>query len=161
MSPDHATVPLFSSSQSVVILPVNLSFPNKFDCSNYLLSIIAAYGVEDFLNGSQVIPMMYLSYSMGLTPKYITRKRINGTIQSSISGSVTNEVSRYLYGKQLARELWKTFEEVFASSVQSQIIELRLQIQTVKKEVLSIDDYVMSSKTLANNLSHRRTCSSQ
>lgn len=78
-----------------------------------LLSVILAYRVEEYVDGSHIVPSMYLSGAMIVSSEYYVWKRTNGMIRSWIFGSVTNEVSSYLYRKQSTYELWKTFEEVF------------------------------------------------
>lgn len=77
-----------------------------------LLSMVVAYGVEDYIDGAQMVPSMYLTGTTVILPEYALWKRVNGTIHSWIYGSVTNEVSGYLYWKQSARDIWKTFEDV-------------------------------------------------
>lgn len=58
----------------------------------------------------------------------------------------------YLTNRKTACELWKTYEELFSSLAQSRVMELKLQLQTVKKDSSKVDDYVMKLKNLDNNL---------
>lgn len=101
--------------------------------------MLTTYGINEFFDGSQVVPNIYLYGSNSSTPKYIAWKRNNETTCSWIYRSITSEVSRYLYGKKYAHNLWKKYEEAFVHSTQSKIMKLTLQIQTVKKEAQSID----------------------
>lgn len=145
-------------SQYVPVSPVSLSFPIKLDRSNYLiwneqlLCVIFAYGVEDFIDGTKEILEKFVPRTAKTSSEYSLWSCINGIIRSWIYGSVSFEVFGYLTGSKTAYELWKVYEDVFSSSAQSRVMELKFQLQTVMREDLFVDDYVMKLKTLADNL---------
>lgn len=51
------------------------------------------------------------------------------------NGSVSYEVPGYLTGPKTARELWQTFEHVFASSAQSRVTELGFNFKQSRKTI--------------------------
>lgn len=52
--------------------------------------------------------------------------------------------------------MWTTIEKNFSSSSHAQIMDLRLQLQTIQKGILSIDDYLQRVKEIFYHLFYNR-----
>lgn len=93
-----------SIANFVSVPPANLTFSIKLDSSNFLiwheqlLSLIVAYRLESYVDGSQFQPSKFLDFG-GVNPEFLMWIRINGTIKSWIYGFVMSEVSLTLVSK--------------------------------------------------------------
>lgn len=95
------------------------------------------------------MPEKFMTRTTRIVPELLVQSRNNGTIWSQINGSISSNLTGYLIESKPTYELSKIYKEIFSSSTQSHVMELKLQLQTVKKEGLTIDDYVLKMKTLA------------
>ena len=49
-------------------------------------------------------------------------------------------------------ETWKTLEMLYASQPRSRVLQLKTQLQTTRKGLLSMDEYLTKMKIFADNL---------
>lgn len=83
-----------------------------------------------------------------MTSGYIQWNRINNLVKSWIYGSVV----AHIVGNNSALEMWKILKNVFLASSNARVLDLHLQLQTVKKDAMSFEDYVQRIKTIAYHL---------
>ncbi|KAH7538420.1 hypothetical protein FEM48_Zijuj03G0197600 [Ziziphus jujuba var. spinosa] len=69
-----------------------------------------------------------------------------------IRAAISREVLRHLVGLQTTLNVWKTLETRYVSYSISQILSRRSQLQSTKKGDMSINDFWLKMKTIADNL---------
>ncbi|KAH7521754.1 hypothetical protein FEM48_Zijuj07G0066000 [Ziziphus jujuba var. spinosa] len=69
-----------------------------------------------------------------------------------IRATISCEVLRHLVGLQTTFDVWQTLESRYASHLKSQILCLRTQLQSTKKGGLSINEYWLKMKIIADDL---------
>ncbi|KAL5546106.1 hypothetical protein UlMin_005793 [Ulmus minor] len=57
-----------------------------------------------------------------------------------------------IIGHSTSHSAWQALEKIFSSSSRARIMQLRLELQTLKKGSMSIMDYLMKSKGFSDNL---------
>ncbi|KAL5540795.1 hypothetical protein UlMin_042408 [Ulmus minor] len=120
------------------------SLPIKLDRSNYILgksqmdNVIFSNGFEDFIEGKSIYP-----------DKETSSDR---TILSWIYSSLTPEIMAQIIGHSTSHSAWQALEKIFSSSSRARIMQLRLELQTLKKGSMSMMDYLMKLKGFSNNL---------
>ena len=57
-----------------------------------------------------------------------------------------------IIGHSTSHFAWTSLEKIFASSSQGRVMQLRLELQTMKKGSMSMIDYLMKIKGIANSL---------
>lgn len=119
-----------------------------------MLSTTQAHGFDDLLDKFYTPPIQFLPTSTRErhnNPEFFTWIRrdqyLVSWLLSSMSESMLGNVTRYVTAKiQLA------MENLFQSQSKARVMQLKLQLQTTKKVNLSIDDYIMKMRGLADSL---------
>lgn len=57
-----------------------------------------------------------------------------------------------IFRKTIAYQQWKSFEETFSSTTQSKILDLRSQLQTLRKEGLFVSEYIAKAQPISHHL---------
>ena len=73
-------------------------------------------------------------------------------ILSWIYSSVIPEIMGQRIGYQTSHEAWFALEKIFSASSKARVMQLQLEFQTMKKGSLSMMDYILKLKNLADNL---------
>ena len=58
-----------------------------------------------------------------------------------------------IVGLDTASEIWSTLDWIYVATSKSRLLELRTEIQSLKKDGLTVDEYVLKLKTLVDKLS--------
>ena len=145
--------------------------PAKLDRTNYLVwraqirASIIANGLEGFINGESQCPDRFLSsYKSAVSrseaqsssrrenPDYIEWKKIDKLLQSRMLSSMVDNVLSMVMDCDTSLELWEKLAEMFMSQSKARYMPLKMQIQTTKKEAMSISDYFNKMKKIADSL---------
>ena len=73
-------------------------------------------------------------------------------ILSWIYFSLIPEIMGQRIGYQTSHEAWFALEKIFSASSKARVMQLQLEFQTMKKGSLSMVDYILKLKNLADNL---------
>jgi hypothetical protein len=127
------TMALTSSYQQL-----NHALPVKLDRTNYVLwksqidNIVVANCFEDFIDGTSVCPEKELSACV-INPTFIAWRRQDRTILSWIYSSLTSAIMAQIIGHTTSQSAWNALEKTFSSSSRARIMQLRLELQSIKK----------------------------
>lgn len=149
-----------SSSASSLI-----QFPNQIDIKlthdNYLLwkseviPVICGFGLMSHLIGSSSLPSsLTLLYNGTVTsnPTYEAWMKQDQLILDWLLNSLSDDVLPQVVTCDTARALWHSLEQTYASQSQSPAMDLRLQLQTLKKDSSPISDYLNRMRFIADRL---------
>ena len=150
---------VFSSSND--ILPqtqvLNHTLPIKFDRNNYVLwktqmeNVIFANGFEDYIDGLKVCPPKETNTGV-LNPEFILWRRFDCMILTWIYSTLTLEIMGQIVGFQTSHAAWTTLEKIFSASSKAQVMQLRLEFQTIRKGSLSMMEHILRIKNISDNL---------
>ena len=73
-------------------------------------------------------------------------------IGSWLMGSMNEDIVTQMIGCNTAREIWLTLEQTYSSSSTTKIMQLKGQLQNLKKGNQSIRDYTTNVKNLVSTL---------
>ncbi|GMN71348.1 hypothetical protein TIFTF001_053389 [Ficus carica] len=149
--------------------PYQLAFPTlpslnqpitvKLDQNNFvlwknrLLNIIIENGLEEYIDGSYPCPPKLIDPQNRVqNPEYTTWRRFNRIIMSWIYASLTEEVMGQIVEYTTALEIWNALEQIYSSASMARIIELRNQLQFLKKGRMTAMEYIQKLKSLCNTL---------
>ncbi|KAL5787243.1 hypothetical protein ACOSP7_004192 [Xanthoceras sorbifolium] len=62
--------------------------------------------------------------------------------------SITQELLPEFVGCHTTCEAWKSIEQLFASQSKANVMQLKLQLQTLKKAGLSMTEYLKKKKSI-------------
>lgn len=159
-----APFPLFAGhSSSFLISNITNLISVKLDNHNYLLwksqflPVLRAHGLLGFVDGSCCCPPEFMIDSIGnvtkdINPHYITWIQQDQNILCWINATLTERVLAHIVGLKTSRAVWVALEKRFASLSRSHIIQLKTQLQSIKKGSQPISEYVQRIKHLVDSL---------
>ncbi|KAI4370820.1 hypothetical protein MLD38_019127 [Melastoma candidum] len=146
-------------SAQMQIPPGIFSSMVKLDSNNYPLwkgqitAAVIAGGLEEFIFGQTQPPPQYTD-DAGLLPNpdYRGWQRNDKMVMSLLFSALTPEpLSQVVYCKT-SREVWEVLKNRYESTSTTRIINLRTQMQQLKKEGRSMQQYLSSLKSLSDQL---------
>ncbi|KAK6141030.1 hypothetical protein DH2020_025211 [Rehmannia glutinosa] len=156
-----ATTSTAASTQISIIQPQNQLVSTKLDESNFLIwrqqvyTAIRGYGLEDFITKANNRPSELLTDDEGKeipNPSFIAWQRQDQLLASWILSSLSDSILTLMVGLESAKEIWHTLETNFTSQNTAKQMQLKLQLQTLRKNNMSIRDYLSKMKGLFDAL---------
>ncbi|KAI3427490.1 Protein kinase domain-containing protein [Psidium guajava] len=118
-----------------------------------LHTAIVAGGYEDFINGRSVAPAQYLDASMHtLNDDYKQWQRTDKSVMSLLYSSPSSEPLGQVVNCQTSFEVWETLRQRYESNSTTRIINLRTQMQQLRKDGLTMPQYLASLKSFSDQL---------
>ena len=163
-SPSSTCSPTLTSTQTPMILLSNISnlVSVKLDHSNYVLwkyqitSILKAYSVLSFVDGTQQCPPEYLQNSNGslqensLYQQWISRDQ---GLLTLINSTLSPTALSLVVGQTTAHGVWSILEKRYTSSSRSNILNLKMELHNIKKESTdSINSFLQKIKDTRDRL---------
>lgn len=134
-------------------LTIKLDQDNYLLWKNQLLNVIIANGFEEYIDGSHPCPSKFLDLQrQQINPEYTLWQRINRLIMSWLYSSLTESKVAQIVSCNTAFEIWGSLERTYASTSRSRIIELRTELQNIRKDGLSADEYIFKLKSIVDKL---------
>ena len=114
-------------------------------------NVIFANGFEDHIEGLKICPPQKTS-SGETNPDFVMWRRFDRMILSWIYSSLTPEIMDQIVGYQSSHAAWFALERIFSASLRARVMQLRLEFQTTRKGSLTMMEYILKLKSLADNL---------
>lgn len=154
-----------SSSPSLVTFSSsNPTISIKLDRSNYLLwrsqflPFLRCHQLVGYVDGTLPCPPQFLLDSTKKSTTtvnldYLHSQRQDQLLLGWLMSILSESVLAQCFGRTSLRSLWSTLEHLFASQSRARVMQLRFQLQTLKKGSLSMADYIQKCMSIADNLS--------
>ncbi|KAH6760097.1 hypothetical protein C2S51_017046 [Perilla frutescens var. frutescens] len=134
----------------------------KLNESNYLLwkqqvlATLEGFGLEGFLTGERKCPescvLGTLNEDIVPNPEFIAWNRQDKLIMSWLLSSMTNGILVGVTGLTTTKEIWDTLESNFTSQSRAKLMQLKYQLQTLKKGSMTMHEYLNKVKTYCDML---------
>uniref|UniRef100_A0A2N9IDE7 CCHC-type domain-containing protein n=1 Tax=Fagus sylvatica TaxID=28930 RepID=A0A2N9IDE7_FAGSY len=129
----------------------------KLDSLNYMVwklqltTILEAYSMIDHIDGSVQKPSQYLVDSAGIlttgvNPSFLSWKKRDKALLTLIYSTLSPPVLSMVVGLHSAQEVWSTLETRFTSTARANVLNLKLELQSVKKAIRTRDDSLTFEK---------------
>ena len=149
------TTQSFSQSPSPLLLLSNMSnlMSIKLDYTNYipwrhqLVTILEAYSLNDHIDGIATKPSPYVLDSVGNATSVVNLefqawKIKDKALLSLINSTLSPQVFSLVVGITSSREIWSTLEQRLTSTSRANILNLKLELQSLKKGNDSINNFL-------------------
>ena len=163
------TIPSTSTSsiamQSPLLLLSNLSnlMSIKLDYANYipwrhqLLTILEAYSLIEHIDGTALKPSPFALDTVGnatlvANPEFQAWKIKDKALLSLINSTFTTQVFSLVVGIISSREVWNTLEQRFISTSRANILNLKLELQSIKKGNEFVNSFLQKIKVAFDKL---------
>ncbi|KAH9652235.1 retrovirus-related pol polyprotein from transposon RE1 [Citrus sinensis] len=149
------------------ISQINFSFntPIKLDRSNYLLwrsqvlASIRGNRLEGFIDGTKPAPeeKLLLARADGSAqeidnPEYQNWRSQDQTLLGWLLSAINEGNLSLVINCVSSFDAWRTLEKKFGVQSEARVLQLRYELNTIKKEALSIEDYCIKMKSIADKL---------
>ncbi|KAL3639631.1 hypothetical protein CASFOL_017538 [Castilleja foliolosa] len=116
----------------------------------------SGYGLEGYLTGDITAPATLITATDGVltpNPEYSKWRRQDQLLVSWLLSSLTESLLITTVGLSTASDIWRSIENVFANQNKAKVMQIRLQLQTLKKGGLSMREYLNKVKSCCDLLS--------
>ena len=163
-SPANSGSPTLTSVQTPMILLSNISnlVSVKLDQNNYVLwkyqitSILKAYSILGFVDGTQSCPAQFLTSSEGITQEnpffqqWISRDQ---GLLTLINSTLSSTALSLVVGQTTAHGVWSILEKRYTSVSRSNILNLKMELHNIKKESTdSVNSFLQKVKDTRDRL---------
>ena len=167
-TPSNSVDEASSSSSEIAVVPhvaianinpAGLTISLKLSRDNFLLwktqllPVLAAYDLVALVD--QDPPMVSHVDKDGRicpNPAYKTWFKNDQVVLAIITSSLSESVLPILVGKNTAREAWEAINRNFAGKSKSRIMELQTRLHNLRKDTMTVDDYVQLVRSLGDEL---------
>jgi FtsZ-binding cell division protein ZapB len=162
---ESSTTPVAAASnQSPLSLLNNMSnlMSTKLDSTNYMIwklqisAILDAYSVIDHLDGSTPQPRQVLVSETGIqqvNPAFLIWQKRDKSFLSLLYSTLSSPVLAMVVGLSTSQEVWDKLEERFTCTARANVLNLKLELQSIKKGNESVSSYLQRIKTVRDKLS--------
>lgn len=136
--------------------------PIKLHKDNYIVwktlfdPVLKTFGLSGYVDGSIVCPEQFVRDTPRsgpiVNPQYLEWMKNDQLIMIWINGTVSEDLLPYVVGFSSSYALWTNLAKRFATISHSHVIQLKTQLQQIKKGSLTISEYLQSFKTISDKL---------
>jgi hypothetical protein len=153
-----------ATNQSPLSLLNNMSnlMSTKLDSTNYMIwklqisAILDAYSVIDHLDGSTTPPSQFLVTEAGvqsINPDFLIWQKRDKALLTLLYSTCSSPVLAMVVGLSTSQEVWNRLEERFTCTARANVLNLKLELQSIKKGNETISSYLQRIKTVRDKLS--------
>ena len=142
----------------------------KLDRNNFaiwrslILPAVRALDIEGFLDGSRVCPPRFVPNSNGegsststqphitVNPDYVAWIRMDQAVMVWLLGSISEGMLGHVVRCASSQQIWSTLTSLFSSNSKARLLQLCFQLQMLKKGSMTIHDYFLKMKGIADTL---------
>ncbi|KAF3771637.1 hypothetical protein EJ110_NYTH59938 [Nymphaea thermarum] len=137
-------------------LNIKLTADNFLLWETQFMPLLYTYDLLGFIDGSKPCPNQYITSSDGnsqsINLAYVTWMKQDQLLLSSIISSLSETVLAQVLGLKTSYEVWNALKRSYAAHSRSRIMQLKEQLQGLRKGNLTMDDYFYKAKMLAHQL---------
>jgi hypothetical protein len=153
-----------ANNSSPLLLLNNMSnlMSIKLDSVNYMIwklqlsAILDAYSMIEHLDGSTQQPRQFLVNETGvqsLNPTFLIWKKKDKALLTLIYSTLSSPVLAMVVGSTTSQEVWNRLEGKFTCTARANVLNLKLELQGIKKGNESINSYLQRIKSTKDKLS--------
>jgi hypothetical protein len=134
----------------------------KLDSMNYMLwklqisAILDAYSMIEHLDGSTQQPRQFIITEDGdqtLNPAFLIWRKKDKALLTLLLSTLSSPVLAMVVGSTTSQEVWDRLEDKFTCTARANVLNLKLELQGIKKGNESINSYLQRIKNTRDKLS--------
>ena len=138
-------------------MSIKLDYTNYIPWKHQLITLLEAYSLIEHIDGTTQRPLPFVLDSSGnptsvMSPEFQAWKIKDKTLLSLINSTLTPKVFSLVMGITSLREVWNTLEQRFTSTSRANILNLKLELQSLKKANDSVNGFLQKIKITRDKL---------
>ncbi|KAL5742268.1 hypothetical protein ACOSP7_029000 [Xanthoceras sorbifolium] len=139
------------------LIPMKLTLTVKLDNKNFLLwrqqvqAVIKGNRLFPFIDPTVLPPLQFNSNGF-MSEDFLDWEQQDQILLAWILSSISQELLPEFVGCQTACEAWQTIEQLFSSQSKANVMQLKLQLQTLRKDGSTMSEYLIKNKSLIDSL---------
>ncbi|KAH9750824.1 retrovirus-related pol polyprotein from transposon RE1 [Citrus sinensis] len=124
-----------------------------------VLTTIRGNRLEDFISGNQIIPEQYISNTVAdgsvqriTNPAYINWRAQDQTLLGWILSSISEGILNTVLNCENSFEAWRSIKKQFGVQSEARVMQLRYEMNVLRKENMSVEEYCLKVKVVADKL---------
>jgi hypothetical protein len=151
--------PLQTSLQAPLLLLSNMSnlMSVKLDSTKFIVwkhqlsSILKAYSMIDFVDGTIQSPSRFLTDTKGnftttVNPEFQLWNTRDQALLTLINSTLSPSILSMVVGQNFALSMWKTLEQMFTSTSRANVLNLKIELHNLKKGSDFVSSYLQKVK---------------
>ncbi|KAK0598074.1 hypothetical protein LWI29_031379 [Acer saccharum] len=126
----------------------------------HVFPVIRAFQLEDYVLDTKAIPSKFVETGSAnggdkqlvLNKKYVTWIRSNQLLLSWLFSAISQNVIGQVTDCTSSREVCRVLEQLFSQQSLAKVLQLKHQLQNIKKGTSSAADFVLKVKTVGDSL---------
>nr|XP_023913981.1 uncharacterized protein LOC112025541 [Quercus suber] len=149
--------PLLLLSNMSNLMSIKLDYTNYIPWKHQLVTILEAYSLIEHIDGTTLKPSPLLLDATGIPTSVVNLEFQSWNIRdkallSLINSTLTPQVFSLVVGVTNSREVWNTLEQRFTSTSRANILNLKLELQSLKKGNDSVNNFLQKIKVARDKL---------
>jgi hypothetical protein len=140
------------------LVTTKLEGPNNY--MSWTTQFIPALSTHDLLgiiDGSAVCPSKFIADAEGkptstINPDFLVWQKKDQFVLAWLNASLSEKVLSMVYGLSTAQQVWAHLAKRFTPTSRTRITSLRRQLQTINQGSKTCTDYLLTAKSLADQL---------
>ncbi|KAK6119198.1 hypothetical protein DH2020_047046 [Rehmannia glutinosa] len=112
---------------------------------------IKGFGLEGYLDGTSLAPTKLIpvvgNEPAKVNPKFVLWQRQDQLLASWLLSSLSEPILISVVGLNISYDIWKSIETNFSSHLKARLMQYKLQLQNLRKNNLSIREYLNKVKS--------------
>ena len=138
-------------------MSIKLDYTNYIPWRHQLVTILEAYSLIEHIDGIATKPSPYALDSAGnatsvVNPEFQAWKIKDKALLSLINSTLSPQVFSLVVGITSSREIWSTLEQRLTSTSRANILNLKLELQSLKKGNDSVNNFLQKIKIARDKL---------
>ena len=139
--------PLLFLSNMSNLMSIKLDYTNYIPWKHQLITILEAYSLIEHIDGTTLKPSPFVLDATGsptsvVNPEFQSWNIKDKALLSLINSTLTPQVFSLVVGITNSREVWNTLEQRFTSTSRANILNLKLELQSLKKGNDSMNSFL-------------------
>ncbi|KAF8378388.1 hypothetical protein HHK36_029727 [Tetracentron sinense] len=150
------TTPLLPHSSMANMLSIKLNGNNYLLWRNQILPLLESQELLGFIDGTAQQPLATITQEDGtqvINPEHRKWRLTDRFVLSLINSSLTEAAMSMTMDRQNAFEVWTVLEESYAHKSNNRELQLREELQVLKRDSSSISDHVRKFRAICDQLS--------
>ncbi|KAF8388901.1 hypothetical protein HHK36_025582 [Tetracentron sinense] len=149
------TTPLLPYSSMAIMLSIKLNGNNYLLWRNQILPLLESQELLGFIDGTAQQPFATMTQEDGtqvINPEHCIWRLTDRFVLSLINSSLTEAAMIMTMDRQNAFEVWTVLDESYAHKSKNQELQLREELQVIKRDSSSISDHLQKFRAICDQL---------